>query len=56
MAKRQLETVEDARHCVGRCKRALTQNNVSLFHSIYCDTKLEIIISELPRVLPLQRL
>jgi len=56
MVKRRLETVEDARHHVGRRKQALTQNNVSLFHSIYCDTKLEIIISELPRVLPLQHL
>ena len=56
MVKRRLETVKDARHRVGRRKRALTQNNMSLFHSIYCDTKLEIIILELPRVLPLLHL
>jgi len=54
MVKRWLETVEDACHRVGRRKWALTQNNVSLFHSIYCGTKLEIIISELPRVLSLE--
>jgi len=54
MVKRRLETVEDARHRVGHCKQALTQNNVSLFHSIYCGTKLEVIISELPRVLSLE--
>ena len=34
MVKRQLETVEDARHRVGHHKRARIQINVSPFHSI----------------------
>ena len=45
MVNRRLETVEDARHSVGRRKRARIQNNVSPFHSIYYDTNFKTIVS-----------
>jgi len=45
MVKRRLETVEDARHSVGRRKWARIQNNVSPFHSIYYDTNFKTIVS-----------
>jgi len=42
MVKRRLE---DASQHVGRRKRARIQNIVSRFHSVYCDTNLEIMVS-----------
>ena len=45
MVKRWLETVKGAHHHVGHHKCAHIQNIVSRFHSVYCDTNLEIMVS-----------